>query len=389
MSVNKWGVRAQRVGMLCTVWTIGVLVLGGCREAGGSLPVGSDGGDTLYIGVAAGSGASVNETVLRGVRMAVDEHNGARTGDAPPLGVRLPGPDGMTQSDVARGFRDDPRVVGVVGHTSSGAMLEAAPIYADLERRGRRALVAVSPTATNPEVTHANDWVFRVCPTDLDGARQLARFVTDSLPDARVAVVYDNGVFGRGFSRVFAREMGRLGLPARERFPFLPGITRLDAYAARMAQQGVNTVLIAGLPEHASELAAAIRAAGLSVRYLGSDDLFNIVDDANAVAALDGARYVSFYLPGQPLNERAAAFEAAHRARYGSAPSNVVALAYDAATLIAQAVREAGDEREAVRDWIAGVGRTRPALTGVTGEIRFDEHGDAVEKRVRIAELTR
>src|SRR5215211_1139716 len=77
-------------------------------------------------------------------------------------------------------FRDDPRVVAVVGHTGSAQTMEAAPVYADLEEGGRRALAAVSPTATNPAVTREGDWVFRVCPTDVDGARALARFALDS-----------------------------------------------------------------------------------------------------------------------------------------------------------------------------------------------------------------
>src|SRR3712207_9452541 len=94
-----------------------------------------------------------------------------------------------TQVAVAAAFRDDPAVVGVVGHTGSGQTLEAAPIYAHVEDGGRRAVVAVPPTATNPAVTRAGEWLFRGCPADDDAARGPARVAADSVRGRRVDIV--------------------------------------------------------------------------------------------------------------------------------------------------------------------------------------------------------
>src|SRR2546430_8349588 len=95
-----------------------------------------------------------------------------------------------TEVGVAATFRDDASVIGVVGHTGSAQMMEAAPVYGDVATGGRHAVVAVTPTATNPEVTRVSNWVFRICPTDDDAARALAKFAADSLGARRVAVVY-------------------------------------------------------------------------------------------------------------------------------------------------------------------------------------------------------
>ena len=54
--------------------------------------------------------------------------------------------------------------------------------------------------------------------------------------------------------------------------------------------------------------------------------------------------------------------------------------------LIGNAVHEAGPDRRRVRDWIAGVGRDRPAFSGATGEIRFDRGGDPVDKPMVVEE---
>ncbi len=48
-----------------------------------------------------------------------------------------------------------------------------------------------------------------------------------------------------------------------------------------------------------------------------------------------------------------------------------------------------GDTRPLWRDWLADVGRGAPAHAGVTGVIRFDEHGDAINKVVLVGRAAR
>jgi hypothetical protein len=47
---------------------------------------------------------------------------------------------------------------------------------------------------------------------------------------------------------------------------------------------------------------------------------------------------------------------------------------------IKNALVAGGADRRQVRDWVASVGRGRAAYEGVTGTIRFDEHGDPVKR---------
>ena len=55
--------------------------------------------------------------------------------------------------------------------------------------------------------------------------------------------------------------------------------------------------------------------------------------------------------------------------------------------LIGRAFHAVGRDRRLIRDWIANVGRGAPAQQGITGEIRFDEHGDALDKPVLIGSI--
>jgi branched-chain amino acid transport system substrate-binding protein len=341
-------------------------------------------GDSVVIGVA--SIHSTGQPFFQGVQLAVEILNAQRPSGSAPFAMRLPPLEQPTQVAVAAGFRDAPEVIGVVGHPGSGPTMEAAPIYADVEHGGANALVAVTPTATNPAVTRLNDWVFRVCPTDVDGARALARFIIDSVKARNPAIIYRNDLFGRGFTAALGRELQNAGIALAERDPYLAGVTEWDAYTQRMVRRGVDAMIVAGGGPDAGPMIRSARRAGGSFPVLGSDD-FGALKEAQP-GEFDGVRFIMFFDRTQASGD-AAAFVAAYQKRFGSPPNHQAALSYDAAMIIGKAVLAVGADRGKVRDWIAQIGRAQPAYNGVTGEIRFDEEGDPVNKSIVIGSVAK
>ncbi|HEY2375336.1 MAG TPA: branched-chain amino acid ABC transporter substrate-binding protein [Gemmatimonadaceae bacterium] len=397
------------VGQLVATITIAAAIGGGstsCSRMGTSTNAGTD---TVYIGVAA---TRTSPAYFRGVQLALDKLNAERPHSSPPFGMRMPPVLQATQVAVAARFRDDPSVIGVVGHTGSAQTMEAAPIYADAADGGRRAVVAVTPTATNPQVTRVNRWIFRVCPTDEDAARALARFAVDSLHVQRVAVVYRNDLFGRGFTRTIAPELTRGNVTITERDPYLAEITEYQAYAARIARSGSEAVIFAGGGVDAADLVRALHNESAHPAILGSDDVASILDGVKTIvpkvipvtrgrtqrrrppltesddrSLFRGVRFAAFYDPNRPTDGDAKQFAAEYARRFGVPPTPQAALAYDAAMLIGRAELAVGADRNRIRDWIASVGTALPPLRGVTGDIRFDDHGDAVAKPVVIGAI--
>jgi branched-chain amino acid transport system substrate-binding protein len=364
--------------------------------------------DTLYIGVAA---ARTSAAYFRGVQLALDRLNAERPPGAAPFGLRLPPLAQPTQVGVAATLRDDASVIGVVGHTGSAQMMEAAPVYGDVANGGRHAVVAVTPTATNPEVTRVSNWVFRICPTDDDAARALARFAVDSLRVPRVAIVYRNDLFGRGFTRTIAPELTNGHITIVERDPYLAQITEYQAYAARMAKRGVETVIFAGSGVDAADMVRALHNVSAHPVILGSDDVGNILDGVKAVAPnastvsrksrrrqaapqpaddrelFRDVRYTSFYDATHPSDGEGRRFLADYTRRFGQPPTSQAALSYDAAMLIGRATHAVGGDRRKIREWVAQVGRAMPAHPGVSGIIRFDEYGDAINKTILVGRV--
>ena len=69
------------------------------------------------------------------------------------------------------------------------------------------------------------------------------------------------------------------------------------------------------------------------------------------------------------------------RARFRSAAGMPLtaeaALTYDAVMLLATSARATRAERDAIKDYLTGLGTERPPYDGATGPISFDENGDS------------
>lgn len=355
---------------------------GACANGGRQ---GATASDTAFVGVAVGlTSPERYANVFVGVQLALDELNARATPGAPTLALRRAPATATSPVEVAAAFRDDPRVIGVVGHTESGPTIAAAAVYDDREHAGRNALVAVTPTASAAAVTRVSSWVFRVVPVADEQAAALARFVADSLRLRRAGVIYRNDPSGKDFLRAFTKEFATRQGVVVERDPFVEEIPDFVPYARRLVERRVPSVVVSG------------NAGGIVMRALHDAGGRPAVLATNPPAKGDGAesefvgmRYVQFYSAERPTTQEGARFAATFRKRTNATADHWAALSYDAAMLIGSAVLSEGPDRRRVRDWIASVGRGRAPYTGATGVVAFDEHGDPVNKAVLVQAVGR
>ncbi|HXT15586.1 MAG TPA: ABC transporter substrate-binding protein [Gemmatimonadaceae bacterium] len=347
--------------------------------------------DTAYVGVAVGLQSPERyKNVFKGVQQALDELNANRPSGSPILAMRQAPANASTNVQVAAAFRDDPSVIGVVGHTESDATISAASVYDDREHGGRNAIVAVSPTAAAGDVTRASPWVFRVCPVVSQQASTLAHYITDSLHLHRIALVYRNDVAGREFLRTFAKAVDDSRDTLVERDPFVEAIAEFDVYAQRLARNKPDGVMIYANTSDVLTVMHAVHAAGvhpIGVSTNGPTPA-EVVADGAAGRDFGGLRYLSLFLPDRAASPRASQFVSAFEKSYREKPDHWAALSYDAAMLIGRAAQARGADRRAIRDWIASVGNGQPAYAGASGEIRFDAGRNPIEKTALVATVT-
>lgn len=279
---------------------------------------------------------------------------------------------------IARALVDDPSVVAVIGHLTSGTSLAAGRVYGE----ARRPVVMISPSASSPDLSGVNPYVFRICPTDLSHGAQLARFARQTLGARRIGVIYVDDDYGRGLRLSFAAEFRRLGGEVVEEDPALSTTPSLEPYLSRLRQDGgVDAVMLA--TERGGAELALRDMVRIGVRWpaLGGDALTGI-ETAGPIA--EGVRLSTAYLVDRPGVRNDRFVEAYGRSYPDERPDHRGAGAYDIVQLLASVVTDVGTDRRVIRDRVARIGMDAPAFEGVTGTIAFDARGDVPAKSVVI-----
>ncbi|HEX2211804.1 MAG TPA: ABC transporter substrate-binding protein [Longimicrobium sp.] len=323
------------------------LLLAACGAAGGEVAIGTAG--PFEEGYA--------RMVRRAVEMAAEEINaeGGVRGSRLSVIAHDDGGDGVKAAQIAEQFLADPRVKAVVGHANSGAMVGAARVY-------DRGLVSVIPSATSPELTGVSPWVYRVTTNDSTNGANLARFAA-GLNAKRVAVLYENNVYGRGLANAFRAAYPRelVGVD-----PIAGDGSLVEPFISYYSRVAPDLVFVAGTELSGGALLREARRQGFTTRWVAGDGWSGVVTDT---AGSEGV-YVAVPFSIRDTRAEAVRFVDAFRTKYGVEPDANAAMAYDATRLLARAMTEVGFDREAIRGYLATVRGAR-SYAGVTGPLRF------------------
>lgn len=313
--------------------------------------------------------------------LAVEEVNraGGVRGRELELVVLDDSADATAAVRAARSFYTTPGLVAVIGHLNSGATIAAAPVY----NGGERPVVAISPSASSPQLSTAGPYTFRVCPDDLVHGGRLAEWARNRLGADRAAVIYENEPYGRGVRATFVESFIERRGEVVAQDPYVDVIPGFEPYLTRIARRGgADALVIAGTRSGAERILQTLNALNLRLAILASDGVAGL--ERSSEVRTEGVLISAAYLADQPEPRNRAFVEAYQRAYDGRLPDHRGAGAYDVVYLLARAIDEAGTDRRDLRDYLAGVGTRSPPFEGVTGTIAFDENGDVPQKRVVI-----
>lgn len=337
------------------------------------------GRDPISLGLAGPFSQPRGVSMRLATELAVQEINQAGGVRGRPL--RLTIHDDSGRADVAvsaaRTMYGDQRIVAVIGHLTSAAMLAASPVY----HGGTNPLPVISPSASAPSVSAAGPYAFRVCPTDVVHGSRLAEWARRRLRAQTAAILYQNDEYGRGVRSTFAESFSRLGGSIVADDPYTPDLPSFEPYLRRLHNRGGSDILvIGGTAAVAYHILATLDSVRLAPIIMGADALSGLEESP----AAEGAFISAAYLEDAP-GERNARFVAAYRRAYPDQNlDHRGAAAYDIVYLLARAIEAVGPDRRRIRDYLAGVGTATPPFEGVTGTVAFDENGDVPEKTVVI-----
>ena len=311
-----------------------------------------------------GSGAAYGEDIKRGIDLELEALNAAGGVGGLPLRVLMED----SASDPAAGEAAatsliEQGVSAIIGGDISSVTLAVAPLAEKAE------VVLLSPASSNPEISEAGRFIFRIYPSDVVEGTMMAEFTLNVMGLKRVMVMAMHNDYGRGLKTVFNRRYRQT--PNREIVDvqnFKQGQNEWSAEIARIREVHPDGIYLVGYPGEMLSFLQTLRGENLQMPVVSSRSF-------NAEVMQDPAAEGVIF-PRDPFdperNERARAFAESYRTKYGEEPNIWAANGADTVKLLAEAIEGAGPRPEEVRKWLSQV----RDWEGACGLLSFNSNGD-------------
>ena len=276
----------------------------------------------------------------------------------------------------------------VIGTYGSGCAIAAGDLFASAK------LPAIGTSCTNPQVTLDNDYYFRVSYIDPFQGAVMANFANKEKGSVNCALIIESGDdYSAGFGNYFQKEMERLGGKATV-LEFQKGETDFSTIMANIKAEGYDGIFAPVSIETAPLIINQARENGVDCQIMAGDTWDDISIAERAGENANGVFFSAFFDASDTSNEAGVEFVKGFREYVAAdstriennggtseAISSVTPCGYDAYMAAYNALLKAQSlDGEAIRDALAGL-----EVEGlVTGDLKFDENGDAIKNYVAI-----
>ena len=348
------------------------IALAACQKAGAN---------EVWIAVAGpqtGENAQYGQFMAQAAQLAVDEINaaGGVNGKTLMLQVEDDQMDPKVAAIVAEKLAGDKKILAVVGHFSSTTSLAAIPVY------DQNHMPMITPSSTSPALSGISPYFFRACVTDDLLGGLIGKYVVEELKPQTAAVMYavSDGPIANKTRFIDVAEQNGIEIVADEAHQ--ENDKDFTAVLTRLASLSPDVVYLSTFYTPAALIVKQAQEVGLTnATFIGMDGIY--ASDLITIGgeATEGVMAGGFFAADNPVPV-AAAFIKAYREKYGEDPEGYGANAYDIVKMIAQAMNNGAETREAIQQYLDTLGRGLPPFEGVTGPTGFDANHDPVKAAV-------
>ncbi len=317
---------------------------------------------------ASGPQSALGQEIAAGVSAAVAEINarGGVLGETLAVRTSDDGCNGAPAATAAARIAGDKPAL-IVGHPCAGGAVAGAKVY------GPAKLLFIATETRHAALTdkRAGPTIFRLSGRDDAQGAFAGQYLAQRFPAKRVAVVSDRTAYARSIVDRARVAMIAAGNPDVAMLTIVAGEKDYSALIARVRDWQCAAVLFAGFPVEAASIVRQMRAAGITVPFIGTDA---VATEEFAAAAGDVAEGVQVLVPSASAPDPTPPTATAS-AEAASVPRQLGAglRARAAVEIWAAAAREASSAApEAVASALA-----KAPHASALGPIAFDAKGDA------------
>lgn len=349
-----------------------------CVQKGGPANATTASGDTIKVGVygdLTGQTSSFGQSTKNGIELAVDEINAAGGVNGKKIQLIVEDDQGRPEQakTVVSKLISQDKVQAVLGEVASTNSLAAAPVAQEAK------IPMITPSSTNPKVTEVGDYISRVCFIDPFQGSVMAKFAANTLKAKTAAILGDvNSDYSKGLTQFFEEEFTKLGGKVVAKEAYTQTDPDFKGQLTKIRNLKPDVLYIPGYYGQVGIIAKQARELDMTMPLLGGDGW-----DSPELWKLGGAALKDTYISNHYSAENPAPeiqnFVKAYKAKFNVEPDSLAALAYDAAKVLADAIKRAGGTDSAkLKDAI----NATKDFAGVTGKITIDKTRNAVKPAV-------
>lgn len=359
------------------VFALLLALLSSCKKSGESSPA-SGAADTILIGEVGsmtGGEASFGTSTNNGLTLALSEINAAGGVKGKKLAVATLD-DQSKPEEAATAITKlitQNKVLAVIGEVASSRSLAMAPIAQNYK------VPMISPASTNPKVTEQGDYIFRVCFIDPFQGTVMAKFAHETLKAKKVAILRDvKNDYSVGLANFFIETFKKSGGEIVTDVSYSAGDTDFSSQLTAIRAKKPDAIFVPGYYTEVGLIARKAKDLGITAPLMGGDgwDSPRLIEIGGP--ALNGS-YFSNHYSADDTSPVVQNFVKKYKEKYGETPDSMAVLGYDAALILADAMKRAPDlSGPALRDAIAATSKF-PAVTGL---ITIDKNRNPVKSAV-------
>ena len=360
----KKGLKLAGLGLMMTAACAGLSGCGGKGEGAGS-------GKTAKVGFingVSGGVASYGLAEKEGFDMAVDEIN--KEGKI-HMDVEMVDTKGNVQQAVAAAQKlIAAKKVIVVGPLISGEYKAVGPLF----QQAKIPLLGVATTAEG--LMDIGDYMFRNCVPESKNIPQTVEKTHKLLGYKRVAVLYSNNNEHQVSAyKTFKKALEQENVEIVATETFADKDTDFSAQLTKIHNANPDAVVVAGYYQEGGLILKKMRDLGMNQPVLGDNGFVSPELGRMAGSAADNV-YVSSMWSAERKDAKVQNFVDAYTKKYGHAPDQFAASAYDGVYMAVDAMKRAGSttDHKKIRDALARM----KDFKGVCGTFSFDDKRDPV-----------
>lgn len=373
------GIRGTRLATIFLIVGLVAVLVAGCSKSA-TTTVAKEPYKVGAVFAKTGNNAPLGTPEAQTVEMMVEQINAKGGINGHPLQVVIYDTKSDTNecTSLVKKLVEQDGVVAVIGPSSTGESLALV----DYMTANQTALISCAANIGIVTPIEKRTWIFKTPQSDVLAAGEIGGYL-NSIGVKKVALLVDASGYGQGGKGVLQAELPKAGFTVVTTEQFGVADTDMSVQLTKIKATDAQAIIVWGTNPGPAIIAKNAKELKITVPVINSHGIANRTflslagDAANGIIFPAGKLLVADQLPKEdPQKAVLEQYKKDFEAKYGAGSADTFGgHAYDALTMVVNALKAVGADKAKVRDYLEGNIKNMPGISGMFTMSAQDHNG--------------